>query len=301
MSDLGYSKQAPCDISWFQSELDRATRDRAIRLRISWPAALPAKRMTIRGGDVTFMRYPDPVQAYKRIVHGNFIMRGGLKIGYQMDSGVITGSPDGIYIPDAEQIQRALPFFIIEQEMNKDAARRQHQEAREIGLQNGVDIGSFPDDGYWTWFEDLSTHDSECCQAAWKASSDRHEQRRDKELGDTGIDIGPFPIDAKVDCRGVYREPTYQDVLNVKESLWRRAQQAQHRAPDERPSERELALAAKQSTAQVAEYETRRMSDITKELGEDIATCLRPSVSPSVYVDLKELKKGIANVGTANP
>lgn len=254
----GYSETPPINTSAFQAELDRACLDRFVKLRIRWSPALTVRRL----GGATFKKYPDPnCREMQSFLKGYRVIRNGQVVGYKTVAGIETGSMDGLFDPDVEKVQVALPFYVIETRLTDDYAKAKHAQHRYI-YPNGwkVDaLGDFTEEHAWVWWRDVSEHRAGCCE---------------------GRDF----------CRGVYREPSALDLEIVRAHLWGGAKNPRKRDLHAPASAEEILKAARADLYEQEKQEAALLADLSLEMDEALALAMRPDVAPSVYVDLRTLK-----------
>jgi hypothetical protein len=254
----GYSEIPPIDVSHFQAELDRACKDRGVRLRIRWSPSLTVRRI----GGATFKKYPDPnVKELQSFLKGYEVRRDGVKVGYKTVGGIEIGSMNGLFVPDTEKVQAALAFFVIETRLNDSYAKLKHSQHRYI-YPNGwkVDaLGEFTEEHAWVWAMDISEHKDGCCEK--------------KEF-----------------CRGVYKEPNNLDLEHLRRAIWEGHHNPRKKELDGMARPEEIAQAVKEDAYLQSQDEERLVKEMALALDEDLALAMKPDVAPSVYVDLRGLK-----------
>lgn len=213
--------EEPCDIRWFQSELDKLTRNTGESLRIVWaPKQVLARVVNAGTGESLGYRPEDTrTREYAKypVRFGDFVdfVRGQkyyrrvdlesksqwVEIAYQKAGTVI---PEGVLltdiaVPDIAHVNPSIHIFVIERRLPDHLAKPTHEQKRILSIINtGIDLfGAFPDEGIWDFFDEISEH--------------RHVSE-----SDTCCSIA---AQHEVVCQGLYREPNQSDIERVRQSL----------------------------------------------------------------------------------
>lgn len=195
----------PCDVSWFQAELDRACAryaERNVKLRIAWaPQQVVVRYLDAQGNSREYKKYPILTGYFDEWIEGYAYMRrvnGKLeRIAYRKNGNNII-PPNvrltDVAIVDARRVNPSIHIFVIEKRVADHIARPTHEEKRLLALVNpGFDLfGPFPSEGVWDWLTDVSEHRDGCCVMA----------------GERGIY-----------CHGLYRPPDGRDLERVQRAL----------------------------------------------------------------------------------
>ena len=194
----------------FQAQLDAAVKNYpGVRLRLEWAPRLTECKVIDRSGNTrVYRKYPLLGMETREYHVGNYFRRDGKVIAYERTGqyvpvahaqGLVVVAPPNVratdlVVPHLERVNHSVHLFVIEKQLPDDYAREQWAKKRELSrAQLGIDIfGSFPQEGVWTWFDDISEHHSDCCEIA------------------EGIGVR---------CQGLYREPDARDLENVRAAL----------------------------------------------------------------------------------
>lgn len=263
-----FNPQRPCNVDWFQRELNLACSDKGIQFRIVWAPELNSFRYAVNGVEFIGKKYKHPLGQGIKETKGHRIVKNGVQVGYEYPNGIIVGSPDGIRLTEIVKTERALSLFVVEQRLRDDVARKQHYENRFLNVDGKqIDLlGEFPKEGIWTWFHQIEAHDSAghvdtgfcrvcpCC---------RHFD-----------DLGMM-------CIGGYREPDRRDLNFVLASIQESMKTPLLRNPADPPTAREIQreVTKRLYLAEKAQQKREREEDL--EVAEEIASLLRITKAPT--------------------
>jgi hypothetical protein len=258
----------PCSVEWFQKELDLACSDKGIAFRIVWAPELNTFRREENGIEIVGKKYKHPLFQAKGYTRGHKIFSDGQQVGYQHLSGLVTGNPNGILIPDLVLEQRAIERFVIEQRLRDDVARKQHYERRYAWI-NGIRrdlLGEFPKEGIWTWFHQIEKHDSA-----------KHE--------DTGFCrvcncCKHFDEQGQM-CLGDYKEPDHKDLAFVKASIYESMKTPLLRDPASPPTAQEIEREAQKTRDLMEKVQEKREDEEDREASEIVESLLRIDQAPT--------------------
>lgn len=197
----------PCNVDWFQAELEKITADKAPPMRIQWaPLLTVAKVISNDGTERKYAKYPLLSGEFISYQRGIRYVRNGITVGYQKTTDSVV--PQGVKLTDVAvadwaYVNPSAHIFVIERKLPNDSARKIHEEKREMAIiQLGLDIfGPFPKEGHWDWFMDIAEHRFEmqggvrvsCCETARNGGASY--------------------------CRGLYRSPSNRDLREVRRAV----------------------------------------------------------------------------------
>lgn len=197
--------QAPCNIAWFQKELDKlcVPYGNRVKLRVAWcPQLVELLAVNANGDKLEYKKYPVLDGYFEEWVEGYTYLRrigsGWVGVGYQKNGEKLVPAgvlPTDIAVADLRRVNPSIHIFVIERLVPIEEAVRDDKEKRRLSLANlGFDVFEPMTDGVWEWRADISEHRDGCCDMA-----------RERE----------------VYCHGLYREPDRRDLDRVRDALQR--------------------------------------------------------------------------------
>lgn len=190
----------PCDISWFQAQLDRLCSRYVgrVRLRVAWaPQLVETLATDARGNTLQFKKYPVLDGYFDEWIEGYAYVRNGVGVAYQKNGDSLT--PPGVKITDIavadyRRINPSVHLFVIEKLVDEESATSDAADKRRMSLQElGFDIFAAERSGErWDFLSFISEHRDGCCDLA---------------------------ADREIQCHGLYRPPDSRDVERVREGL----------------------------------------------------------------------------------
>lgn len=263
------NNRAPCDIRWFQAELDRICRDKGVKMRITWAPDQAVARLVEDGRTLEYAKYPllfgefvdyQKGQWYRRKIGDKWRTIAYQKAGDLIPAGVTVSD---LAVPDIVRVNPSADIWVIERKLPDQYARKVHFEKTQLARESlGVDdlFGGFPEEGYWDWFDDVSEKRDGCCEMAKRAGA--------------------------AFCYHLYREPNANDLWRVRMAVKKWQDTIAGRA-DKRSLQ---AQAARDMVAADKEQTSKALDELLYGArGED--RLMRMGLEKTrVYMDLRKVK-----------
>lgn len=242
----------PCDVSWFQAELDRmrARYGHKVRLRIAWcPPLVELLAVNPQGDKLEFKKYPALDGYFEEWIEGYSYLRrmgnGWAQVGYQKNGDPLI-PPDvkttDIAVPDYRRVNPSIHIFVIESLVPADERERDSKEKRRMSLEKlGFDIFQEDTGEVWEWKADISEHRDGCCAMA---------------------------TEREIRCHGLYRAPDQRDLERVRVAL---QEMEASGVLDHEDNSSLVERRAKNLSEAINRYRGNEYVEVLKELRESVA------------------------------